>query len=116
MVVGPKLENPTVSMIRSVNAYALVQNERAPANKQQLNVSEVVRRELAKSQGKDTLVLGTPSVDITNQETSRGISDMNRTETIASSLAMVEAGEYAIKTGKAKQAILLQHIPRYDVE
>jgi hypothetical protein len=116
MVVGPKLENPTGSMIRSANAYASVRDERAPANKQHLNVSEVVRQELAKSQGEDALVLGAPSVDITNQDTSRGITDMNRTETIASSLAMVEAGEYAIKTGKAKQAILLQHIPRYDVE
>ena len=30
--------------------------------------------------------------------------------------AMVEAGEYALKTGKVKQVILLEHLPRYDVE
>ena len=116
MVVGPKLENHTGSMIRSVNAYSLVRDGQAPASKQHLNVSEVVRRELAKSQGEDTLVLGAPSVDITNQDTSGGIIDENVIETMAFSLAMVEAGEYAIKTGKVKNVILLQHIPRYDVE
>ena len=116
MVVGPKLENPTGSMIRSVNAYSSVRDRRAPASKQHLNVSEVVRRELTKSQGEDTLVLGAPSVDITNQDTSGGITDENLIETMASSLAMVEAGEYAIKTGKVKNVILLQHIPRYDIE
>ena len=50
-VVGPKLENPTGSLILSVNAYASVRDERAPANKQHLNVNSVVRRELAKSNG-----------------------------------------------------------------
>ena len=115
-MVGPKLENPTGSLMRSVNAYASVRDERAPVNKQHLNVNSVVRRELAKSTGEDTLVLGAPSVDITNQDTSEGIMDDHVTETIASSMAMVEAGEYALKTGKVKQVILLEHLPRYDVE
>ena len=115
-VVGPKLENPTGSLIRSVNAYASVRDERAPENKRHLNVSSVVRRELMQSNGEDTLVLGAPSVDISNQDTTEGIIDENMTETIASSMAMVETAEYALKTGKVKQVILLEHLPRYDVE
>ena len=51
-VVGPELENPTGSLMRSVNAYASVQDPRAPTNKQHLNVKDVVRRELAKSKGR----------------------------------------------------------------
>ena len=115
-IVGPKLENPTGSLIRTVNAYASVRDERAPENKRHLNVSNVVRRELTKSQGEDTLILGAPSVDISNQDTSEGIMDDHVSETIASSIAMVEAGEYALKTGKVKQVILLEHLPRYDVD
>ena len=99
-----------------MNAYASVRDERAPANKQHLNVNSVVRRELAKSNGEDTLVLGAPSVDITNQDTSEGIMDEHMTETIASSMAMIEAAEYAIKTEKVKQVLILEHIPRYDVD
>ena len=115
-MIGPKLENPTGSLIRSVNAYASVRDERAPADKRHLNVSNVVRRELTKSQGEDTLILGAPTVDISNQDTSEGIMDTNVTETMASSMAMVEAAEYALKTGKVKQVILTQHLPRYDVD
>ena len=115
-IVGPKLENPTGSLIRCVNAYASVRDERAPANKQHLNVNSVVRRELAKNTGEDTLVLGAPSVDITNQDTSEGIMDEHMTETIASSMAMLEAAEYALKTNKVKQVIILEHLPRYDVD
>ena len=115
-VVGPKLENPTGSLMRSVNAYASVRDERAPANKQHLNVSEVVRKELAKTKGEDTLVLGAPSVDISNQDTTKGIMEQNVIETIASSIAMVESAEYALKTGKVNQVILTEHIPRYDTE
>ena len=35
---------------------------------------------------------------------------------MASSITMVESAEYALKTGKVKQVILLEHIPRYDTE
>ena len=76
----------------------------------------MVREELARSQGEDTLVLGAPSVDITNQDTSMGIMDGNMVETMASSIAMVEAAEYALKSGKVKQVILLEHLPRFDVD
>ena len=115
-VVGPKLENPTGSLMRSVNAYASVRDPRAPADKQHLNVSEVVRRELAGTKSEDTLVLGAPSVDITNQDTSQGLMEENVIQTIASSIAMVESAEYALKTGKVKQVILTEHLPRYDTE
>ena len=115
-VIGPKLENPTGSLMRSVNAYASVHDPRAPANKQHLNVKDVVRRELTQSKGEDTLVLGAPSVDISNQDTSKGVLDENVTETMASSIAMVEIAEHALKTGKVKQVILLEHVVRYDTE
>ena len=67
-----------------------MRDPRAPTNKQQRNVSQVVQRELTQSKGQDTLVLGAPSVDISNQ--------------------------YALKTGKVKQVILLDNIPWYDTE
>ena len=38
------------------------------------------------------------------------------TETMASSIAMVEIAEYALKTGKVKQVLLLEHVPRYDTD
>ena len=115
-VIGPKLENPTGSLMRSVNAYASVHDPRAPANKQHLNVKDVVKRELNQSKGEDTLVLGAPSVDISNQDTSKGVLDENVAETMASSIAMVEIAENALKTGKVKQVILLEHVPRYDTD
>ena len=55
-------------------------------------------------------------MDISNQDTTEGIIDENITETIASSMATVETAEYALKTGKAKQVILLGHLPPYDEE
>ena len=67
-----------------------------------------MRRELAQSKGEDTLVLGAPSVDISNQDTSEGVVDENVAETMASSIAMVEIAEHALKTGKVKQVILLE--------
>ena len=97
--------------MRSVDAYASVRDSRAPAGKQHLNVSEVVRRELAGTKTEDTLVLGAPSVDITNQDTSQGLMEENVIQTIASSIAMVESAKYALKTGKVKQVILTDICP-----
>ena len=43
-----------------------------------------------------------PSVDISNQDTIKGVLDENMIETMASSIAMVETAEHALKTGKVK--------------
>ncbi len=110
-VVYPKLENPTGTLIRQKNTYLSQFDQRA--NKPSENVNNVIRREL-RSAEYHTVILGAPSVDITNQDVSEGMMDENVTETIASSLSMVEAVEYAIKSGKTKQVILLEHVPRYD--
>ena len=55
-------------------------------------------------------------MDISNQDVSMGIIDENVTQSIASSIGMVEAAEYAIKSGKVKKVIILEHAPRYDTE
>jgi hypothetical protein len=112
-LVYPKLENPTGALLKQVNAYSAHYDERA--FKPEKNVNAVIRRELNKAQY-HTLILGAPSVDITNQDVTEGIMDENMSETLLSSLGMVEAADYAIKSGKAKQVILLEHIPRYDTK
>jgi hypothetical protein len=98
-------------LIKQVNAYSSQYDERAL--KPHRNVNVVIRQELAKKEY-DTVILGAPTVDITNQDISMGLHDDNVAESIASSHSMVEAAEYAIKSGRAKKVILLHHIPRYD--
>ena len=110
-LVYPKLEAPTGSLIRQVNTYSSQFDERA--HKPHRNVNEVLRQELSKRKY-HTVILGAPSVDISNQDVSAGIIDDNVAETIASSHSMVEAAEYAIKLGGASKVLLLHHVPRYD--
>ena len=110
-LVYPKLEAPTGSLIRQVNTYSSQFDERA--HKPHRNVNEVLRQELSKRKY-HTVILGAPSVDISNQDVSAGIIDDNVAETIASSHSMVEAAEYAIKSGGASKVLLLQHMARYD--
>ena len=110
-VVYPKLEAPTGSTIKQVNTYSSQYDEKA--HKPNRNVAEVIRQELAKKKY-HTVILGAPTADITNQDVSDGIMDENEAETIASSYAMVEAAEYAVKSGGATKVIVLHHVPRYD--
>ena len=84
-VVYPKLEAPTGSTIKQVNTYSSQYDEKA--HKPNRNVAEVIRQELAKKKY-HTVILGAPTVDITNQDVSDGIMDENEAETIASSYAM----------------------------
>ena len=58
------------------------------------------------------MVLGSPTVDISNQFIKNGISEENVIEVVASACNMVEAAEYALKTGQVEQVVLLQHPPR----
>jgi len=112
-LVYPKLEAPSGSMIKQVNTYSAHYDERAlKANR---NVNLLLTEELAKSDY-HTVLIGAPSVDITNQDVSEGILDENVAETVASSLGMLEAAEYAIKSGRVPKVVLLQHAPRYDTE
>ena len=110
-LVYPKLEAPSGSLIKQVNTYSAEFDERA--HKPHRNTNQVIREEL-KKKSYNTVILGAPSVDITNQDVSEGILDENVAETVSSSLAMVEAAEYAIKSGRVKKVVLLQHAPRYD--
>jgi hypothetical protein len=110
-LVYPRLEAPTGSTIRQVNTYSSQYDERAL--KPHRNVAEVLKQELDKKKY-HTVLLGAPTVDITNQDVSFGIVDDNVAETVASSCSMVESAEYAIKSGRASKVILLQHPARYD--
>jgi hypothetical protein len=110
-LVYPKLENPTGSLIRQVNCYSSQYDERA--KHPQANVQDVLRKELAQGEY-HTLVLGSPTVDILNQDLSCGVTEVNISEVIASASNMVEAAEYGIKSGKVKQVIVLPHPPSYD--
>ena len=60
------------------------------------------------------MILGAPSVDITNQDVTKGILEENTTETIASAHHMVDAADYALASGQVNQVILMEHTPRYD--
>ena len=111
-LVYPNLENASDSLLRQVNAYTPNYDEQARhPNK---NVMAVVQMELAKAEY-HTVILGAPTVSITNQDVREGIMDENMSETLASSQAMVEVAEYIVKSGRAKQVILLQHVPRFDI-
>ena len=112
-LVYPQLENATGSFLRQVNAYTPNYDEQA--RHPDKNVMAVVQMELAKAEY-HTVILGAPSVTITNQDVSDGIMDENMAETLASSQDMVDTAEYIVKSGRAKQVILLQHIPRFDIE
>jgi hypothetical protein len=111
-LVYPRLEAPTGSVIKQVNTYSSQYDERA--HKPHRNVAEVIRQELAKKKY-HTVILGAPTVDISNQDVSDGIMDNNVAETVASCCSMVESAEYAIKSGRASKVLLLQHVPRYDI-
>ena len=79
------------------------------------NVKAVVRRELAADRKYHTLVLGAPSVDITNMDTRQGIMEWHSVAAIASSHSMIESAEYALKTGRVEHVIITEHVPRYDL-
>ena len=112
-LVYPKLENATGSLLRQVNAYTPYYDEQA--RHPDKNVMAVVQMELAKAKY-HTVILGAPTVSINHQDVSEGIMDDNMTETLASSQAMVEVAEYVIKSGRAKQVFVLEHVPRFDIE
>ena len=76
-------------------------------------VSKVIRR-MRKSV--HTVILGAPTVDITNQSTVAGVDEENAVVTVASSHAQIESAEYLVKSGLAQQVLVLEHTPRYDNE
>ena len=59
-------------------------------------------------------MLGSPTVDILNQDLSCGVTEENISEVIASASNIVEAAEYGLKSGKVQQVIALPHPPSYD--
>ena len=103
------IENATGSMLHTTKAYAAQADEVAMF--QNKVVTKVVRRH---QRPVHTAILGAPSVDITNQSTSGGAQDENGVTTVQSSHSIIESAEYLIKSGKAKQVVVLEHTPRYD--
>ena len=61
-----------------------------------------------------TAVLGACTVDITYQQKAGGLEEHNTVTTVASAHATIENAEYLIKSGLAKQVVVLEHTPRYD--
>ena len=111
-MIYPKLESSTGSLILPRRATPSVYDERAfkPAE----NVQTVLQRELSGGRKFHTVILGAPSVDITNQDVSNGILEENTVETVASVYNMVDAANYAINSGQVVQVIMMEHAPRYD--
>ena len=108
-VVGPAIEKSTGSLLRITRAYAAQEDQLAKfPNK---TVNKVVRRH---DRPVHTAILGAPSVDITNQQTGQWTHDEHATATVASSYSIIESAEYLVKSGKAKQVVVLEHCPRYD--
>ena len=111
-VAFPVLEAATGSVIKTKKAYSSEYDERA--HKPTQNVNAVLREQL-KERGKvHTVVLGSPTMDISNQYINNGLTEDNVIEVVASACNMMEAAEYALKSGQAEQVVLLQHPPRYD--
>ena len=108
----PVLESATGSLILPVKATPSVYDERAFNPRQ--NVQAVLQNQLSNGRRVHTVILGAPSVDITNQDVSKGILEENTMETMASARNMVEAANYAIETGQVEQVLLMQHAPRFD--
>ena len=79
-------------------------------------MNAVLREQLKDGGTVHTVVLGSPTVDITNQFIGKGLTEENVIEVVASACNMVEAAEYALKTGQVEQVVLLQHTPRYDTQ
>ena len=101
-LVYPKLENPTSSLIKQVNCYS-----------SQYDAQDVLRKELTRGEY-HTLMLGSPTVDILNQDLTCGVTEGNISEVVASASNIVEAAEYGLKSGKVQQVIVLPHPPSYD--
>ena len=110
-IVGPIIEKATGSLLHTTKAYAAQADEVAMF--QNKVVTKVVRRQ---QRPVHTAILGAASVDITNQSTSSGTQEENVVTTVASSHSIIESAEFLIKSGKAKQVVVLEHTPRYDDE
>ena len=108
----PVLESSTGSLILPRKATPSVYDERAFKPSQ--NVQAVLRRELNSGKKFHTVIFGAPSVDITNQDVSRGVLEENTVETMASAHHMVEAAGIALESGQVVQVVLMEHCPRYD--
>ena len=93
-LVYPKLENPTGSLIRHVNCYSSQYDERAPHP----HTPKLVSGEF---------ILGSPTVNIINQDLTCGVTEVNISEVAVSANNIVKAAEYGLKSGKVKQVIAL---------
>ena len=110
----PTLESSTGSLILPVTATPSVYDHRA-FNPHQ-NVQNVLQSRLNTGAQYHTVILGAPSVDISNQDVSRGVQEFNKVETMASVHNMVEAANYALESGQVQQVVLMQHAPRWDTQ
>jgi hypothetical protein len=113
-MIYPTLENSTGSLILPVSATPSVYDVRA--FKPHQNVQSVLQSKLSTGAQFHTVILGAPSVDISNQDVSRGVQEVNKVETMASVHNMVEAAHYALETGQVEQVVMMQHAPRWDTQ
>ena len=110
-LVGPRVEAATGSLLRKTKAYAAQEDEMARFPDKV--VSKVIRK---MRKPVHTVVLGAPSVDITNQKKA-GLAvthEENAAISIASSHAQIENAEFILKAGLAQQVLVLEHLPRHD--
>ena len=108
----PPLESSTGSLILPVTATPSVYDHRA-FNPHQ-NVQNVLQSRLNTGAQYHTVILGAPSVDISNQDVARGVQEFNKVKTMASVHNMVEAANYALESGQVEQVVLMEHAPRWD--
>ena len=104
----PKVEAASGTLIRPFKAYGA--EEDTAAWKPKLNVRAVVEKHLkggatGRPMQCHTLVLGAPTVDVTNQSTAGGVKDDNTVRTVASSHSMVETAELALRSGQVEQVV-----------
>ena len=58
-----------------------------------------------------TIILGSPTVDIINQDLTCGVTEVNIIEVAVSASNIVKAAEYGLKSGKVMQVITLPRVP-----
>ena len=110
-LVGPRVEAASGALLRRTKAYAAQEDRMAKFPDKA--VSKVIRR---MKKPVHTVILGAPTVDITNQSIVGGVDEENVVITVASSHAQIDNAEYLIKAGLAQQVLVLEHTPRHDSE
>ena len=111
-----KLEVVTNCLIKTSKAYSSIWDEHARFK--HLNITDVSKKELAKGEF-DHLVLGAPTVDISNLDTSNVKATDNteelKTKVETSCQNMIKVAEDALENNpKLQNVTIMNHAPRFD--